>query len=196
MQALVIGPDFALGKGREGDPAVLRGLGDEMGFSVTVVPPLVIDGIVVSSTALRKSLAEGDMETVRKLSGRPFSLYGEVVHGAGRGEGLGFPTANIDVSPGQALPPDGVYAGWAHINGGLYQSMTNIGRCPTFNGCDHTVESFVIDYDGDLYGTDLKVDIMARLRDEKKFDSVEDLKIQMSEDIRQGRLILKSTGDN
>ena len=196
MRGLVIGSDFALGKGREGDTDALQKLGQEMNFSVTVVPPLVINGEVVSSTAIRKALAGGDMRKVRELTGRPFSLQGKVVTGAGRGVGLGFPTANLKVGPEHALPPDGVYASWAHIDGKAYQSMTNIGKCPTFGDCERTVEAYLIDYRGNLYGRELKIDIVARLRDEKKFDTVEELKKQMAEDVKQGEIILNSTGEN
>ena len=190
MRGLVVGPDFALGKNREGDIDVLQKLGQEMNFSFTVVPPLLKNGEVVSSTVLRKALANGDMRKVRELVGRPFSLKGKVVAGAGRGAGLGFPTANIDLSSKHALPPDGVYAGWAYINGKEHRAMVNIGKCPTFGGCEQTVEAYVVDYKGDLYRRELKIDIMARLRDEKKFDTVEELKKQMAEDVRRGTALL------
>lgn len=192
LRRLVIGPDFALGKDRQGDAAALRQLGQEMGFDVTVVPPLKIKGEVVSSTAIRRALAEGDMKKYRELSGHPFSLRGKVVSGAGRGTGLGFPTANLDVSAGQALPADGVYASLAHINGQTYRSMTNIGKDPTFGANERTIESYLVDYRGDLYGTELLVDIIARLRGEKKFASAEELKKQMAEDVRRGETILES----
>jgi len=196
MRGLVVGPDFALGKGREGDFTALSRLGEEMGFSVTIVPPLKINGEVVSSTAIRRALAEGDMKKYRELSGHPFSLRGRVVTGAGRGTGLGFPTANLDVSPGQALPADGVYASLAHINGKTYRSMTNIGKDPTFGTNKRTIESYLVDYKGDLYGTELLVDIVARLREEKKFASVEELKKQLVKDVRRGKTILRSMDVN
>lgn len=196
MRGLVIGSDFALGKGREGDPDTLSRLGKEMDFSVNVVPPLEINGEVVSSTTIRKAMAAGDMKRVRELTGRYFSLHGKVVTGAGRGESLGFPTANLDINSGQALPPDGVYAGLAHINGKIYQTMTNIGQDPTFGPSERTVEAFLLDYHGDLYGHELRVDFIAKLRDEKKFDSADELKKQIAEDVRQGKAILESTGVN
>jgi riboflavin kinase/FMN adenylyltransferase len=196
MRGLFIGADFALGKGREGDIGTLQELGREMDFSVTIVPPLEVNGEVVSSTTIRKALAAGDMEKVRELTGRYFSLYGQVVTGAGRGEVMGFPTANLNISSGQAIPPDGVYASLARINGKLYPSMTNIGRNPTFGDKKRTVESYLIDYCGDLYGQELSVDFVARLRDEKKFASADELKKQVTEDIRRGKTILKSTGVN
>jgi len=196
MRGLVIGSDFALGKGREGDTNTLQKLGQDMNFSVTVVPPYMINDEVVSSTTIRKALAGGDMRKVQELVGRPFSLQGKVVTGAGRGVGLGFPTANLDISSEQARPPDGVYASWAHIDGKTYQSMVNIGQCPTFGGGESTVEAYLVDYQGDLYGRELQIDIVARLRDEKKFDTVEELKEQVAEDVRQGRTILNSMGSN
>ena len=196
MRGMIIGSDFALGKGRKGDTETLRRLGEEKGFEVTVVPPLEIDGEVVSSTTIRKAMAEGDMRKVHRLTGRYFSLHGKVVTGAGRGEGLGFPTANLDVNSGQALPPDGVYAGIAHINGRIYQTMTNVGKDPTFGRNERTVESYLLDYSGDLYGHELRVDFVAKLRDEKKFASADELKRQVTEDIKQGKSLLESTGVN
>ncbi len=192
MRGLVIGPDFALGKNREGDTKTLAKLGKEMNFSVTVVPPALIGGEVVSSTAIRKALAEGDVRKANKLAGRLFSLRGIVVGGAGRGAGLGFPTANLDTNSHQALPADGVYAGWALINAQTYPSLANVGKCPTFGGIERRVEVYILDYKGDLYGRDLKVDFVERLREERQFGSTEELKRQMAEDVKQGRAILRS----
>ena len=196
MRGLVIGTDFALGKGREGDTVAIQRLGREMEFGVTVVPPLKINGEVVSSTLLRRALAKGDIKKVHGLTGRSFSLRGKVVEGAGRGEGLGFPTANMDVKSGQALPPDGVYVGLTRANGKVYQSMTNIGRNPTFGDAERAVESYLVDYHGDLYGKELQLEIVARLRDEKKFASAVELKNQIAQDIIQGKNILESMGIN
>ncbi len=194
MRALVIGEDFALGKNREGDTESLKKLGQNMNFEVTVVPPQVINVEVVSSTAIRKAMAAGDMLKVRALTGRPFKLTGKVVAGYGRGTGLGFPTANLEITSDHALPPDGVYTGWAHINGNTYQAMTNIGKNPTFGVNKRTIEAYLIDYHGDLYSTDLQLDIVARLRDEKKFASAAALKKQVAEDIRKGKKILDASG--
>jgi len=193
MRGLVIGPDFALGRNREGDADTLRTLGREMDFSVTMIPPLVINGEVVSSTTIRNALAEGDMKRVHNLIGRPFSLQGQVIAGAGRGVELGFPTANLKVDTQQALPPDGVYATWAYIDGNAYQSMTNIGKRPTFGGGERAVEVYVLDYRDDLYGHELRIDIIERLRSEERFDSADELRKQVAEDVRQGRAILSSS---
>ncbi len=192
MRGLVIGPDFALGRSREGHAERLRQLGGEMGFTVTVVPPVKISSDVVSSTAIRNALANGDMKKVHSLTGRLFSLEGRVVSGVGRGRQLGFPTANIDVDVQQALPADGVYATRAYIAGKVHQAVTNIGKRPTFSGEDRTVEVYVLDYQGDMYASHLKIDIVERLRGERKFASAEELKKQIAEDIKQGRAILSS----
>ena len=196
MRGLVIGPDFTLGWDREGSIDSLRTLGQDMGFTVTVVPPVMVNGEVVSSTAIRKALADGDIKKVLDLAGHPFSLSGRVTSGADRGLKLGFPTANLAVAPEQALPADGVYATLAYVDGKTYQSMTNIGRQPTFGGNQRTVEVYVLDYHGDLYGHELKIDIMERLRGEKKFDTIDKLKKQIAEDVKQGRAMLNSRGGN
>jgi riboflavin kinase/FMN adenylyltransferase len=190
MVALVVGPDFALGKNRKGEPNYLRELGKEMGFTVSVVLPKIINGEIVSSTAIRKALAQGDMEHVFVLAGKYFTLSGPVVTGVGRGRGLGYPTANLNVDDEQALPPDGVYATLAQIDNKLYQSLTSIGVRPTFDNGNRTIEVFILDYAGNLYGKELKVDFVERLRPEKKFDKAEDLQKQIAEDIRIGKTIL------
>ena len=194
MKSLVIGPDFTLGRKREGNIDALRRLGENMGFAVTVVPPIMINGEVISSTAIRKALADGNLKRVHNLIGRPFSLHGQVIPGASRGTKLGFPTANLDIDPEQALPTNGIYATWAYINDKAYESVTNIGRQPTFGGRQNIVEIYIIDYNSNLYGNELKVDIIERLRGEKQFDTAEALRQQITEDIKQGRALLSSKG--
>jgi len=196
MHGMVVGPDFALGRNREGNDDTLRKLGRDMNFSVTVVPPVKINSEVVSSTAIRNAIAAGDMKRTCSLTGRPFSLQGNVVAGAGRGKHLGFPTANLELDPEQTLPADGIYATWAYFDGKSHKSVTNIGTCPTFNGKERTVEVYAMDYDGDLYGHGVKIDIIEYLRGEKKFDNVEELKKQIAEDAKQGRAMLNSRGND
>ncbi|MBA7560132.1 Bifunctional riboflavin kinase/FMN adenylyltransferase [subsurface metagenome] len=196
MRGLVIGSDFTLGRNREGNIDSLRTLGQDMNFTVTVISLIMINGEVVSSTAIRNALANGDMKRVLNLAGHPFSLNGRVTSGTGRGLELGFPTANLDIVPEQALPADGVYATWAYIDGKAFKSMTNVGKRPTFGGSQRTVEVYVLDYHSDLYGCELRIDIMARLRSEGRFDTVDKLKKQITEDIEQGRAILNSRGRN
>ena len=190
MRGLIIGPDFVLGRNREGNADTLRKLGQDMSFRVTVIPPVRVNDEMVSSTAIRDALADGDMKKVASLIGRSFSLQGRVTTGAGRGSELGFPTTNLDIDPKQALPAEGVYATWAHIDDKAYQSMTNIGRRPTFGGNGRTVETYILNYQGNLYGRELKIDIVERLRGEKRFDTVEELKKQIAEDVKQGKAIL------
>jgi riboflavin kinase/FMN adenylyltransferase len=196
MKGLVIGPDFALGKNREGNTDVLRNLSEEMGFSLTVVPPLTIDGEVVSSTAIRQALAEGNMKRAQKLMGRPFRLHGRVARGDKRGAELGFPTANLEIGAEQALPADGVYTSRAFIDARAYPAMTNIGFQPTFGGDKRLVEVYLMDYRGDLYGRELAVEIIERLRGEIKFDSPEELKKQIAEDVKRGKTTLEIRGGN
>lgn len=191
LRGLVIGPDFALGKNREGNITTLSALGSEMGFTVHAVQPKKMDGEVASSTAIRNALADGNMQKVTRLFGHPFSLQGQVTTGEHRGVGMGFPTANIDVDARQALPPDGVYATWAYVEGRKYQSMTNIGRRPTFGMHNkRTVEVYILSYDHEIYGKDLKIELVERLRGEKKFENIEALKQQIAEDVKHGREIL------
>ena len=192
MCGLVVGPDFTLGRGREGNTDALRQLGQELGFSMTVISPRMIGGEMVSSTAIRNALADGKIEKVAKLLGRPYSLQNTVTTGAGRGTGLGFPTANLEMDQRQALPPDGVYATWAYVNGQAYESMTNIGRRPTFGENERNIEVFLLNYHGNLYNQEMKVDIVARLREEKRFDTVDELKKQITEDVKRGKAILST----
>ena len=194
MQGLVIGPDFALGRGRQGDENALRALGEELGFTVEVVSPLVLEGTPVSSTAIRGALAGGDMETASKLLGRHFRLSGPVVGGTERGHTIGFPTANLGIEADQALPSDGVYATLAHADEKVYPSVTNIGVRPTFDGGERTVEVFLMDFDQDIYGHEMSIDLVARLRGEAKFESVEDLSRQIAADVREARELLAHVG--
>ncbi len=195
IRGLVVGEDFALGKNREGNIENLKKLSKNMNFDLTIVPPLVKNGEVVSSTSIRKALAAGDMAKVRDLMGRPFKLAGKVVTGFGRGTGLGFPTANLEVTSDHALPPDGVYTGWARLNGNTYQVMTNIGKNPTFGVNKRTVEAYLINYHGDLYGADLQLDFIAHLRGEMKFANIDEFKKQVNEDVHKGRKILDKIGE-
>jgi riboflavin kinase/FMN adenylyltransferase len=190
MRGLIVGPDFALGKDREGDVDKLRLLGKKMGFSFEVIPATVLDGQVVSSSAIRQALSQGDMRMVEKLTGRLFSLSGQVVTGDGRGRTLGFPTANLEMSAEQALPGDGVYATIAHVDHQLMPSVTNIGVRPTFEGSKHLVETYIFDYEGELIGQKFTIDLVDKIRDEKRFDTVEQLKAQIKKDIEQARQIL------
>ena len=190
MRGLIIGPDFALGRDREGDAEKLRLLGKEIGFSVEVIPAVVIDGQVVSSSAIRQALAQGDMSSVEKLFGRSFSLSGQVVSGDRRGRDLGFPTANLEVKQEQALPSDGVYVTITHVGHKPVPSVTNIGVRPTFEGSKRVVETYLLDYKAELLGQRITIQLLAKLRDERRFDTTEELKAQIARDIAQAKQIL------
>ncbi|OGO39342.1 MAG: riboflavin biosynthesis protein RibF [Chloroflexi bacterium RBG_16_57_8] len=194
MRALLIGSDFALGKDREGSPEELQRIGRDMGFPVTVVPPLRIADEVVSSTAVRQALAAGDMSRVVRLTGRPYSIKGTVVAGTGLGRQLGFPTANLKIDARCAIPADGVYATFTRMDARAYESVTSIGLRPTFSGKERTVETYVLDFEGDVYGRDVTIDIIERLREEKKFASAGELKRQITLDIEKSRAILRAGG--
>jgi len=191
MRGLVIGPNFALGRGREGNTAMLQSLGKELDFTVEVVKPLTVEGSLVSSTAVRQALAKGDMNTVSRLLGRHFSLSGPVVGGEERGHILGFPTANLQVDPEQALPEDGVYATLGHVGNKVYQSVTNIGVKPTFGKGERMVEAHILDFAGELYSQKLTIELVERLRAEMKFAGPEELSAQIKKDIEKARTLLK-----
>ena len=192
MCGLVIGPDFAFGKDRQGDAVQLRALGQEMGFSIDIVSPVIINNEVVSSSAIRRALNEGDMKKAAKFLGRVFSLSGRVVTGDQRGRVLGFPTANLDISPEQATPGNGVYATIAHTDRKHMSSVTNIGVRPTFGGGKRQIETYIIDCEEQIRGQKLKIDFVDKLRDEMHFDVVEDLQAQIRLDIQKAKLILRN----
>ncbi|HEX79093.1 MAG TPA: bifunctional riboflavin kinase/FAD synthetase [Dehalococcoidia bacterium] len=190
MNGLVVGPDFAMGRNREGDIDTLRSLEKDMCFKLTVVPPVVKNSEPVSSTVIRNALATGSIKKANEMLGRYFSLEGRVIVGSGRGSDLGFPTANLDIDPMQALPMDGVYATLAYIDGKPYPSITNIGIRPTFDEKERAIEVHIFDYNCELYRHNLKIDIINRLRGEHRFRSAEELVKRITEDIIEARSIL------
>ncbi len=189
-RVLVSGPDFALGRSREGDVPTLTRLGEEMGFTVVCLGPTVLEGQMVSSTAIREALNQGGVDKVARLLGRPFSIQGRVVVGEKRGRLLGFPTANIDVTPNRALPADGVYASTVHLGATVRQSITYIGSKPTFDGLKHSKEVYIFDFEGDLYGQELSVDIIAKLRGDIRYEGPDALIEQMNKDVAMARELL------
>ena len=194
MRQLVVGPDFAMGRDREGDPDTLAATGRDAGFTVRVVEPLVDDsGDVVRSTTIRAALAGGDVESVARLLGRNFVLTGTVVKGEGRGGPLGFPTANLDMPEDMAVPGDGIYAAWAVLGERRIMAATSVGTRPTFGDGDRTVEAFILDFDGDLYGREVRLEFVRRLRDEVKYDTVEELQRQVEKDVDETKAALAAT---
>jgi len=191
MEELWVGHDFALGRGREGNVPALQAMGERLGFVVKVLEPVTIDGRPVSSTEVRELLATGQVDEARRLLGRPYSVAGEVVSGARRGRCLGFPTANLAVRPERALPPDGVYAVYALIGTERLPAVANIGERPSFNTGQHAIEVHILDYSGDLYGHDLAIEFVRRLRAEQRFSDVCELIEQISRDVEEARRIFR-----
>lgn len=184
VKHLVIGDDFRFGRGRSGDQALLERLGHTRGFGVSDAPTVAVDGGRVSSTRIRHALAAGDLELAARLLGRPYRLSGRVLHGDQRGRLLGFPTANLAVRPAGAL--SGVHA--VAVQGaaaGAVRGIANLGRRPTVGG-DHTrLEVHLLDFSGDLYGQRLEVSFLHKLRDERRFDSLDQLTAQIRADREQ-----------
>ncbi len=182
IHGLVLGHDTALGRNRQGDAAFLDRLGKDRGFAVAVVGEIAIDGAVVSSTNIREALAQGNLEQAAALLGRAPSLLGTVVPGQQRGRALGFPTANLDVSH-ECVPANGVYAVIALWKGQRLEGICNIGHRPTFEARgQRTVEVHLLDLDADLYGEPLELIFVARLRPERRFPGVEQLREQLVAD--------------
>ncbi len=192
MKGLVVGPDFALGHRREGDIPALKRLGEGMGFWVRPMEPAQMDKAVISSSVIRSLMAQGDVENASRMLGRWHSLTGLVVEGDRRGRLLGFPTANLSVDANLAIPADGIYATWATVEGQCYRAATCIGVRPTFGVNSRTVEAFILDFQGDIYGKPLTLEFARRLRAERAFPSVETLVEQMKLDVEQTRAVLSS----
>ena len=192
LRELWIGPDFRLGAGGRGTEPVLEALGHELGYSVHMVDRITLDGQEVTSTRIRGLLDEGRVDEAALLLGRSFMLAGEVVHGDHRGRTIGFPTANLQVPAERLLPADGVYLCHVALPGEAEArpAVTNIGVRPTFGTLTRTVESHLLDWDGDLYGAHLRVAFLRRLRGERKFAGIEALVAQIHADAAMAREIL------
>jgi riboflavin kinase/FMN adenylyltransferase len=196
LRELWIGHDFALGYQREGTPEYLAQLGQTRGFTVHTLAPLTNDGEVISSSAIRAALRAGDVAHAARLLGRPFRVSGRVVAGDGRGKTIGVPTANLDVWPEHALPADGVYACRAWVGHLPHAAAVNIGTRPTVTDqTRRTVEAHLLDFDKDLYGLNLALDFVARLRGEQKFAGVPELVAQITTDVAHTREILAAFGE-
>ncbi|WP_243439267.1 bifunctional riboflavin kinase/FAD synthetase [Fundidesulfovibrio soli] len=190
MRELIIGHDWAFGKGRKGDYNTLSALGRELGFAVERLGPVLVDDAVVSSTRIRDMLGAGDVWDAKPLLGRFHKVRGEVIHGADRGgKLLGFPTANVNAQ-GQLLPMGGVYAVWVTRGEDVWAGVANLGTNPTFGGGALSVEAHIFDYAGDLYGKEVDLHFVQRLRAEKKFSGIDELKARIAEDVRLAKRIL------
>lgn len=192
LRAVCVGEDFVFGHRRGGDLALLRRLGEELGFAAEGVPPVLADGEPVSSTRLRELVGAGRLEAAARLLGRPYALAGEVVRGAQLGRRLGWPTANLDIA-GRVTPPAGVYAARARIMaagaapGPSWPAAVNVGVRPTVTAgpARLQVEAHLIGFRGELYGRELELEFARRLRDERRFGSLEDLQAQVARDLAE-----------
>lgn len=189
VRHVVIGYDFRFGKGRTGDPEMLRRLGAERGFGVTVVAQVAEGGEVFSSSAIRAELAQGDVKGAAEMLGHWWRIRGKVVSGAKRGTSMGFPTANIALAPAVALA-HGIYAVWVHVDGERHAGAAYLGTRPTFDDGSAVLEVFLLDFDDDLYGREIDIEFIDHLRGDRRFDNVESLRAQMQKDCDQARAIL------
>lgn len=192
LKNLLVGQNFALGHNRKGNADELTRLGRALGFQLTVITPLQLGGVIISSSQIRAWLGEGDVEMAARALGRPYRTCGPVVHGDERGGKIGIPTANLNIWQEQVLPTGGVYACWAVVDDNRYRAVTNIGLRPTFHS-EHphvTVEAHLLDYSGDLYGHQICLEFIQRIRGEKRFDKVEALVKQIHADIALARRLL------
>lgn len=190
LRIVWVGEDFALGYRRKGDVPALREMGREMGFRVHAVPFVTNGEAKISSTRIRALLLDGQVRGAARLLGRLYALSGEVVHGARRGRCIGFPTANIEVPHGRVVPANGVYATYALLGGERYLSVTNIGVRPSFDHGARSIEAHLLDFERDIYGQRLKIEFVARLRDERRFADVGELIAQIGRDVEMARQIL------
>lgn len=186
MRHLVVGDNHAFGRDRGGDIGTLKQAAKELSFGLEVMEPLVVEGDRVSSTRLRHLLSQGLVQEAARLLGRTFAFSGRVREGHGRGRRLGFPTANLQVEPAQLLPMDGVYAVAAQLpDGRRVGGMMNLGPRPTFSEQERLPEIHLLEFQGDLYGQHLRVELLARVRDTLRFESGEQLMTQLQEDRRR-----------
>jgi riboflavin kinase / FMN adenylyltransferase len=184
---VIVGTNFRFGHKAAGDVVTLTAAGERHGFGVEPVTLLELDGIPLSSSAVRRHVRDGEFAWVTRALGRPFSVAGEVVRGDQRGRTIGFPTANVEVPGGRLLPGNGVYAGVATVDGQRLPAVTNVGTRPTFDGEGVTVEVHLLDVDRDLYGHHLEVSFLDRLRGERRFDGIDALRAQIAVDADAAR---------
>ena len=195
MRELVMGYDHGFGRGREGSVETLRELGVELDFGVDVVEAVMVNGDPVSSTRIRERLSAGEAAGAARLLGRPYGLQGTVVHGTHRGRELGFPTANLRLESGEKmLPLEGIYAVYGWVGKVRVPGLLHLGPRPTFADAPPSIEVHLLDWSGDLYGTELRVDLCARLRGVVRYDTPEALIAQMQRDAVEGREVLARGG--
>lgn len=183
----VVGFNYSFGRGGAGDPKLLADLGERLGFAVVAIDPETEGNEIVASSLIRERLLAGDVERANAMLGRPYSLAGRVIRGEGRGRTLGFPTANLEVPDLKAWPADGVYACRCRTPAGLWEGVASIGAKPTFGGRRRTVEAFLYDFHGSLYGETLEVFFIERLRGIMVFTGPRELARQIARDVERAR---------
>ncbi len=183
VRGLVVGYNYTCGERGAGTPETLAGIGKTHGFDVSVVPPVLYGDEPVSSTRIRTAVEHGEMELAAAMLGRKYSFSGRVVKNKRIGRRIGYPTANIEADPIRVMPPDGVYATYAYVEGAAYRAVTNIGNNPTVHGEKRTIETHIIGFDADIYGRELTVAFRFRIRGEITFTDVEALKKQIESDV-------------
>ena len=191
MTRLVAGPDFRFAKDRSGDITLLRSMGDQLGFEVEVID-LVDAGGVLSSSRIRGLIETGRVSEAAELLGSFYSMTNVVVGGDKRGRDMGFPTANLQLPERKVIPGDGVYAALATVDGEGYKAAVNVGVRPTFGGGSRVVEAYLLDFEGDLYGKAMTLEFVERLRDELRFDTVDELVARLREDVERARTLLQA----
>lgn len=180
---VVVGFNYRFGYQAKGDGEYLKKLGKEIGFDVIIVPPVNIGEELISSTYIRKLIKDGNISKANEILGRHYTIRGKVVNGRGRGRCMGIPTANIESENRYVIPKIGVYETRTNIDNKLYLSLTNVGRKPTFNETDISIETYILGFDGSLYGKDIDVSFLSFIRNEKKFNTKEELIEQIKQDI-------------
>lgn len=192
MKLLVMGHDHRLGRARAGGFAEMTALGEELGYKVVKLPPIDLGGVHLSSSAIRKALQQGDVQQANALLGYNYQIEGTVVHGKKLGRTLGFPTANLgDIFDWKLIPGDGVYLARARVGGKVHNALVSIGTNPTFDERERQVEAYLIEYDGDLYGQKIILEMLMKLRGQLKFANRNLLIAQMETDAQvAGELFL------
>lgn len=191
MRTITVGTDCRFGKKAEGDINLLKKFSKEYDFELSIVPPVMIEDEIISSTVIRDLLSEGIIEKANLFLGRNYSITGKVIKGKQLGAKLGFPTANIEVNFNLSLPKPGVYVTRTKLGKTLYSSITNVGFNPTFNQKTYNIETFILDFNKNIYGKEVEVRFLQRIRDEIKFTNLDDLCQKINEDVSYSREYFK-----
>jgi len=188
-EEVIVGDNFCFGKNRTGCSETLRSLGQKHNFRVLTIPPVTINSMTVSSSLIRRLLHEGDVAKANLLLGRPYEIEGSVIRGKNRGRNLGFPTANIRTE--NEIVPRGVFLSRTLVEGKDFPSLTNAGECPTFDQNTTQVETYLLNFDADIYGQKIQVRFLKKIREERRFSSPEELTLQIKSDLRMANAFFK-----